>query len=415
MKRGKRYAEAAKTIDRSVLYDAPEAISLVKKAASAKFDETIEAHIRTGCDGRHADQQIRGAVVLPHGTGKQVRVLVFAKNAKAEEAQAAASQCGLDEGNSLVTAIYLIDETQMLLYKQQINDQKLVAGLIYLDNYDEALESVEEVRRSLLTALIDRKISKYISSMNGIVKSIEKDKYFFVIKQQYIARMQEERFSILEDVKTVNIGNDMAVTLSIGIGMNGESYAQNYEYARTSIDMALGRGGDQAVVKDSDKILYYGGKAQQMEKTTRVKARVKAHALKELMDKKDRLLIMGHRMADIDAFGAAVGIYRIAMSMNKKANIVLNDVTSSVRPMMERFQNNPEYPDDMFLKGAKAAELVDAGTMLVVVDVNRPSITDAPELLKLVKTIVVMDHHRQSSEVISNVRSPMRGALAMRV
>ena len=122
--------------------------------------------------------------------------------------------------------------------------------------------------------------------------------------------MQDERFSILEDVKTVNIGNDMAVTLSIGIGMNGESYAQNYDYARTSIDMALGRGGDQAVVKDSDKILYYGGKAQQMEKTTRVKARVKAHALKELMDNKDRLLIMGHRMADIDAFGAAVGIYR---------------------------------------------------------------------------------------------------------
>ena len=317
-----------------------------------------------------------GETVSIHSAFKDKKYRVDMKEIHTEEAQAAASQCGLDEGNSLVTAIYLIDETQMLLYKQQINDQKLVAGLIYLDNYDEALESVEEVRRSLLTALIDRKISKYISSMNGIVKSIEKDKYFFVIKQQYIARMQEERFSILEDVKTVNIGNDMAVTLSIGIGMNGESYAQNYEYARTSIDMALGRGGDQAVVKDSDKILYYGGKAQQMEKTTRVKARVKAHALKELMDNKDRLLIMGHRMADIDAFGAAVGIYRIAMSMNKKANIVLNDVTSSVRPMMERFQNNPEYPDDMFLKGAKAAELVDAGTMLVVVDVNRPSITD---------------------------------------
>lgn len=207
-----------------------------------------------------------GETVSIHSAFKDKKYRVDMKEIHTEEAQAAASQCGLDEGNSLVTAIYLIDETQMLLYKQQINDQKLVAGLIYLDNYDEALESVEEVRRSLLTALIDRKISKYISSMNGIVKSIEKDKYFFVIKQQYIARMQEERFSILEDVKTVNIGNDMAVTLSIGIGMNGESYAQNYEYARTSIDMALGRGGDQAVVKDSDKILYYGGKAQQMEK-----------------------------------------------------------------------------------------------------------------------------------------------------
>ena len=223
-----------------------------------------------------------------------------------------------------VTAVYLIDETQMLKYRQQVNDQKLVAGLIYLDNYDEALDSVEEVRRSLLIALIDRKINKYIGSLEGIVKKLEKDKYFFVMKRQYMLKMQEEHFSILEDVKTVNIGNDMAVTLSIGIGMNGETYGQNYEYARASIDMALGRGGDQAVVKDGDKIQYYGGKAQQMEKTTRVKARVKAHALRELMENKDRLLIMGHRMADIDSFGAAVGIYRIAVSMNKKAHIVLN-------------------------------------------------------------------------------------------
>ena len=304
--------------------------------------------------------------------------------------------------DSEVTAVYLLDETQTLKYMQQINDQKLVAGLIYLDNYDEALESVEEVRRSLLTALIDRKINKYIAGMNGIVKKMEKDKYFFAIKQQYIPRIQEDRFSILEDVKTVNIGNDMAVTLSIGIGMNGDTYSQNYEYARTSIDMALGRGGDQAVVKDADKIQYYGGKAQQMEKTTRVKARVKAHALRELMENKDRLLIMGHRLLDIDSFGAAVGIYRIAMAMNKKANIVVNEVTSSVRPMMERFTGGSEYPEDMFLTGPKAAELVDGGTMLVVVDVNRPSITDEPSLLKLIKTIVVLDHHRTSSEIIDN-------------
>ena len=304
--------------------------------------------------------------------------------------------------DSEVTAVYLLDETQTLKYMQQINDQKLVAGLIYLDNYDEALESVEEVRRSLLTALIDRKINKYIAGMNGIVKKMEKDKYFFAIKQQYIPKIQEDRFSILEDVKTVNIGNDMAVTLSIGIGMNGDTYSQNYEYARTSIDMALGRGGDQAVVKDADKIQYYGGKAQQMEKTTRVKARVKAHALRELMENKDRLLIMGHRLLDIDSFGAAVGIYRIAMAMNKKANIVVNEVTSSVRPMMERFTGGGEYPEDMFLTGPKAAELVDGGTMLVVVDVNRPSITDEPSLLKLIKTIVVLDHHRTSSEIIDN-------------
>lgn len=299
-------------------------------------------------------------------------------------------------------AIYLFDETEILKYKQEIDDQKMVAGLIYLDNYEEALESVEEVRRSLLMALIDRKINKYISGINGIVKKMEKDKYFFTIKQRYVPELQEQRFSLLEEVKTVNIGNEMSVTLSIGMGMNGETYGQNYEFARMAIDMALGRGGDQAVVKDAGKIQYYGGKSQQLEKTTRVKARVKAHALRELMETKDRLLIMGHKMPDIDSFGAATGIYRIATSLNKKANIVINEVTSSVRPMMERFMNNPDYPEDLFLTGEQAAELVDSNTMLVVVDVNRPSITDAPELLHMIKTIVVLDHHRQSSEIIEN-------------
>lgn len=309
---------------------------------------------------------------------------------------------GTDDEGQMLIAVYLFDETEILTYKQMVNDQKMVAGLIYLDNYDEALESVEEVRRSLLTALIDRKITKYIAAMNGIVKKLEKDKYFIAIKQCYIQELKDNRFSILEEVKTVNIGNEMAVTLSIGLGMNGDSYSQNYDYARIAIDMALGRGGDQAVVKDGERIQYFGGKAQQVEKTTRVKARVKAHALRELMETKDRLLIMGHRLTDVDSFGAAVGIYRIATAMNKKANIIINEVTSSVKPMMERFTGNADYPEDIFLTGAKAADLVDNNTILVVVDVNRPSITDAPELLKLVKTIVVLDHHRQSSEIIDN-------------
>ncbi|HBC99936.1 MAG TPA: DHH family phosphoesterase [Lachnoclostridium sp.] len=316
--------------------------------------------------------------------------------------EAIISTVGVEAAGQMLVAVYLFDETEILTYKQMVDDQKMVAGLIYLDNYDEALESVEEVRRSLLTALIDRKITKYISNMNGIVKKLEKDKYFISIKQSYITELKENRFSILEEVKTVNIGNEMAVTLSIGLGMNGDSYSRNYEFARIAIDMALGRGGDQAVIKDGERIQYFGGKAQQVEKTTRVKARVKAHALRELMETKDRLLIMGHRLTDIDAFGAAVGIYRIATAMDKKAHIIINEVTTSVRPILDRFVGNSDYPEDLFLTGAKAAELVDGNTLLVVVDVNRPSITDAPELLRLVKTIVVLDHHRQSSEIIDN-------------
>ncbi len=299
-------------------------------------------------------------------------------------------------------AVYLFDETELLMYQKEITEQQMVAGLIYLDNYDEALESVEEVRRSLLMALIERRINKYISGMNGVVKKMEKDKYFFVIKQRYVAELREQRFPILEDVKAVNIGNEMAVTLSIGLGMNGETYGQNYDFARMAIDMALGRGGDQAVIKSSEKIEYFGGKSQQQEKTTRVKARVKAHALRELIGTKEKLLIMGHRLGDIDSFGASVGIYRIAAALDRKAHIVINDITSSVRPMYERFTPAAGYPEDLFLNSEEALEKVDANTLLVVVDVNRPSITEAPQLLKAVKTIVVLDHHRQSSEIIEN-------------
>ena len=304
--------------------------------------------------------------------------------------------------NDQVLAVYMYDETELHDYIQAFTDQKMVAGLIYLDNYEEALESVEDVRRSLLVALIDRKVNKYISGLYGIVKKMEKDKYFFAIKQKYMEKLEEDRFGLLEEVKNVNIGNEMAVTLSIGIGMNGDTYIQNYEYARTAIDMALGRGGDQAVVKNGSKIQFYGGKSQQLEKTTRVKARVKAHALRELLETKDRLLIMGHKIGDTDSFGSAIGMYRIATALNKKAHVVINDITSSVRPMMDRFLENPEYPEDLFVDSEVAQTLVDANTALVVVDVNRPSYTEAPQLLKMVKTIVVIDHHRQTSEIINN-------------
>ena len=170
--------------------------------------------------------------------------------------------------NASLIAMYLYDDTELKSYIKKNEDNKLVVALAYLDNYEEALESVEDVRRSLLIALIDRKITKYFSNFDGLVKKLEKDKYFLIMRQSSLEALKEQRFHILDEVKTVNIGNEMAVTLSIGIGMNGESYAQNYEYARTSIDMALGRGGDQAVVKDSDKIQYYGGKAQQDGKDT---------------------------------------------------------------------------------------------------------------------------------------------------
>ncbi|WP_035767260.1 DHH family phosphoesterase [Butyrivibrio sp. NC2002] len=299
-------------------------------------------------------------------------------------------------------AVYLFDETALRLAINEVDSQSLAAGLIYIDNYDEALESVEEVRRSLLTALIDRKINKYIASCDGIAKKIEKDKYFIVMPKKSAQSLKEVRFDILEDVKTVNIGNEMAVTLSIGIGVDGLSYAQNYEFARNAIDLALGRGGDQAVVKTPEEISYFGGKSQKVEKSTRVKARVKAHALKEIINGKDTVIVMGHRLGDVDSFGSSVGIYRIAKTLDRKCHIVLNDVTNSMRPLVDLFIDNPDYDNDMIITNQQAIDMAGNNAVLVVVDVNKPSITECPELLKFCKSIVVLDHHRQGTEVIEN-------------
>ena len=302
---------------------------------------------------------------------------------------------------SFVYTVCLFDETDLVDLRIQKENSKFVVGLMYMDNYDEAMESVEEVRRSLLEALIDRKINQYINGFNGIVKKLEKDKFFFIIKKEDLDLAISVRFDILEDVKTVNNGNEMSITLSIGIGYGSENLARNYELARMAMDMALGRGGDQAVVKTEDDIRYFGGKAQTVEKQTRVKARVKAHAFKELLENKDKVIIMGHKMLDMDAFGAAIGIWRIATHLNKKAYILRSDVNPSVRPMIEKFKA-PEYPEDLFMSEEKALNSLTNDSLVVVVDVNRPSITEGPSLLKKAKNIVVLDHHRQSSEIITN-------------
>ena len=298
-------------------------------------------------------------------------------------------------------AFYLFDETALKIALQEVDDQSLAVGMIYLDNYEEALDSVEEVRRSLLTALIDRKVNKYIAAFDGICKKIEKDKYMVILRKKSVTILRENKFDLLDDVKTVNIGNEMAVTISIGLGLDGLSYAQNYEFARNAIDLALGRGGDQAVVKTPENTIYFGGKSQQVEKNTRVKARVKAQALREIISGKDQVLIMGHRLPDADSFGAAVGIYRIARILEKEAHIVLNEVGKGIKPMVELFQHNEDY-ENMIINNQQALEYAGGNTALVVVDVNKPSITEFPDLLRLCKSIVVLDHHRQGTEIIEN-------------
>lgn len=308
----------------------------------------------------------------------------------------------INDTDEYLTAIYLFDETELNRYIRENEEQKLVAGLIYIDNYEEALDSIEDVKRSLLIALVDRKVNKYFTEIDALVRKIEKDKYFVVFKYKYLEQLSADKFKLIEDVKSIKVGNEMAITLSIGVGAGGVSYTQNYEYARMGIDLALGRGGDQVVVKEGEEVTYYGGKAKQVERNTRVKARVKAHALREIIESREHVVIMGHTISDVDSLGAAIGVYCAARVLGKKAQIVLNEVTTSLRLLVECFTEEKGYPADLFIKNEEALLITNKNTLVMVVDTNRPSYTECPELLNRTDTICVFDHHRQNSEVIEN-------------
>lgn len=312
-----------------------------------------------------------------------------------------AGQVGI--GDALYV-VYIYDETEIVHYIRENYDQRLDVGLLYIDNYDESLANVDDVRRALLTAMIDRKINKYMLSIDAITRKMEKDKYIFLFQHKYLAKLQGDKFSLLDDIRGINAGNDTPVTISMGIGIQAATFRKRQEYSRSAMDLALARGGDQVVIKTKDNLLYYGGKSIQQEKNTRVKARVKAQALRDSIQNADKVVIMGHRLPDVDAIGGAIGIYRIAHSLEKPAKIVVNQVTSSLAPLLKLFENNKDYPENTFVKSETAKEFIGNGTgvLLVVVDVNRPSYTDAPDLIPMVSSLVVIDHHRQTGESFEN-------------
>ena len=299
-----------------------------------------------------------------------------------------------------IIAMCLYEETEVINLEKVREAENLVVGLLYIDNYDELIDSIDEVRQALTMALIDRKVNKYMQSIDAISKKLEKDKFFFAFKQKYLDGLMSSRFSILEEIRNINLGNDQSATISIGIGVGKGTYMERYEWARGAMDLALGRGGDQAVVKNGEKEQFLGGKRVQIERNTRVKARVKAHVLKELIEGKERVVVMGHSIGDVDSFGACVGIYRIAKTLNRKAHIVVDEVNSSVKPIMERFYSK-DYESDLLIDGEEAKELVDESTLLVIVDVNKGSYTECPDLIDMAQSVVVIDHHRQAGDAIT--------------
>lgn len=306
----------------------------------------------------------------------------------------------LPEGDRTAMFVIVTDETELVEVKQNYLDSRACVGLVTIDNYDEALASVDEVRRSMFVTLVDRKLGNYFGSLHGLIKKLEKDKYLFFLMDKDITAAADDRFSVLDGVRSINIGNNLSLTLSIGAGVGYEDYIKSYDTARKAIDMAMGRGGDQAVLMSEDGIQYFGGKSAAAAKNTRVRARVKAQAFRELLERKETVIIVGHKSADVDALGSAAGVWRIAKTMGKKAHIVNGNSDASVKPFKARFSVENGYPEDFFVTAEKALSMMDENTMLVVVDVNRPSYTEEPSLIEKAQSVVVIDHHRMMAEGI---------------
>ncbi len=300
----------------------------------------------------------------------------------------------------LITLL-LQDETGHLSVMQELMNQKNVAGLVYVDNFEEVIKTTEPEHQGFLTVLVEQKITRYFQRFSGVVCQLQKDRYFVSLDAKALAGIREDRFSLLDDVKSVKAGNEMVVTVSMAFGGGGASYDENYTEAQNAMDLALGRGGDQAIVKYGPNTEYFGGKSIGEASQTRVKARVKAQALRELLVSCDQVFIMGHPGADNDSFGAAVGMFRAAAVMEKPAHIILGNMAFSVRPLLERFKKSSNYPQDMFVSARQALSSIGENAMVIVVDANRPSYTECPEILSKAKNVVVFDHHRQMTETIS--------------
>ena len=311
------------------------------------------------------------------------------------------AQILIDDKEQYHYVVYFIDQTKLIKLENQIRNKRCIIGILCIDNYAEIAQNVEEVKRPILTAVIDRKIHRWMQDEDLIIRKFERDKYMIIFSHELLGKMQGNKFQILDEMRTTQMGNETPITMSIGIGENTQSLNQSMEEARAALDLALGRGGDQAVIKNQDKYIFYGGKTKEVEKSSRVKARMKAYAFKELIQESDNVIVMGHKNMDMDCLGAAMGVYRAAAMLGKEAKIVLNEPTIAIQMLYNRIKEDKAY-NKLFITSQEAEQQINNQTLLVIVDVHRASYVEHPELMDIAKKIIVFDHHRRSADYIEN-------------
>ncbi len=295
--------------------------------------------------------------------------------------------------------LYFIDETEKFKLKQENEDKKICVGIIMIDNYEEVTQRVDAEQKTQLMAKVESTIYDWVNETNGILVKADRDTYVYVFEQKNLEKIKEEKFAILDSIKNLVRKDKIQLTLSIAISNEGETEKDIYKSASAAMDVILGRGGDQAVIRQNGKYLFFGGKVEEVEKRTKVKARIVAHALEELIKENDKIIIMGHTNPDIDAIGSALGIYRIAKTLGKEAKIVANVETPSIKDLYESIKDQYQ---EVFINSETALAQVDSETLLVVVDTHKKTYVESPELLTKTNKIVVIDHHRRSADFIDN-------------
>ena len=302
----------------------------------------------------------------------------------------------------VLAMIYLLDLTELLQVRDEYIRSRPIVSILLVDNYDELTNNLSDAAVSGLNAEIDTKINEWTDGYGGLLRKVERNRYLFLTEARHLSRMAEAKFSLLESMRTVTNPAGIPATVSIGVGKDGVDFKEDYDFAALSIEMALSRGGDQAVIKDRYDFTFFGGRNKQGERRTKVKARVMASSLSELIVQSSRIFVMGHKMADLDAVGAAAGICCLCRKKGKKVNIVLDPTANVAGQLLELLRPLPEY-HDCFITGQEALLAADAKSLLIVVDTNRPDQVECKPLLESIRRVVVIDHHRRAADYIEQV------------
>ena len=308
---------------------------------------------------------------------------------------------GRGSGQNLVATTYWVDTTEADELKEKYTASRPVAAILMIDNYDDLMKACVDTQRSAVVAQIDEKLSAWASYSGGPLLKTDRDHYLFIFEEQYYNHFVEERFSVLDAIRDIKVVEGVNPTLSIGIGKDADSMSELYKNAKLSLEMALSRGGDQAVVRNRVDFEFYGGRSKTTEKRTKVKSRVMANALSELIADASEIYIMGHSFADMDAVGAAAGLCCVARKRGKRAQIVIDQDRNSAKPLLTKLKALPEY-EDVFVSGNDAFLQMQPGALLIVVDTNRPDMVESQQVLDACNRVAVIDHHRRAASYIEN-------------